>query len=150
MWEHLYVALAALQRGWRSPPGQTSAQTPMVPPIRRRWGKGRNESKMNSGVTTSLKEARVAREDSHRLLLHEKHSKKDVRVDICRSVPTPPLASWSLFGEKSSLCIALAGGKSQSPFRTANPLPKHPWCFLPGLWLLIKDCKDRGQFYSNR
>ena len=76
---------AALQQGWCSLPGQTSSQTLTVPLIRRRWGKGRNASQMNSGVTTSLREARVTREDSHPLL-HEKHSKKDVSVDICQSV----------------------------------------------------------------
>ena len=41
---------------------------------------------MNSGVTTSLKEARVDRELSHLLILHEKHSKNDGIINICQSV----------------------------------------------------------------
>lgn len=54
---------------------------------------------MDSGVTTSLKEARVAREHSHRLLLHEKHSKKDVSGLLSVSADTPISILICLWGE---------------------------------------------------
>lgn len=86
---------AALQQGWCSLPGQTSSQTLMVSLIRRRWREGRNASQMNSGVTTSLREARVTREHSHPLL-HEKRSKKEVSVDICQSAANIPSSILSV------------------------------------------------------
>ena len=50
---------------------------------------------MNSGVTTSLREARVTREHSHPLL-DEKRSKKDVSVDICQSAANIPMSILSV------------------------------------------------------
>lgn len=47
---------------------------------------------MNSGVTTSLKEARVVREYSYPLIHYERHPKRDVIVDICQSMADAPIS----------------------------------------------------------
>ena len=116
---------AASQQGWCSVPGQTSSQTLTVPLTRRRWGKGRNASQMNSGVTAFLREARVIREHSLPLL-HEKHSKTDVRVDICRSVANIPMSILSV------VVYSLVVVQSLSRVRLCDPTD----CSTPGFPVL--------------